>query len=536
MVSQSHYLTRLALDENPFPVVPDANNFYLPKHMNTVIHEVVHVIEARKGFAVVTGEIGLGKTTMSRVLLGKLNASETSTALVFNTIVQGEMLLAEINKDFGLTVEDSSFSGQMDALNNHLLACSADERNCAIVIDDAQNLSIESLEIIRQISSLESDRHKLVQILLIGQPELKEKLELHQLRQLKSRIAYQAEVTAYSLEETKHYIHFKLSAAGNKGTIQVPEPSIREVHRISGGSPRLINLLMDRYLYALVAYECNMLDGKGVRAIAVEAGFDKQQRPWSLNMNRMGWLVAASLAAVTGIVLLQEPLKERAISFFTPDSPALIANAMPTAPSEHAINDDIDDVKQALLSSSASDEDMSPLQDQALLHFLDAYQMQAYGEMFSEAIQANMPVEIVEEIHALSEWRIILLPAITNYIRAHYTIYTMQPNASYAMRYMLLWKPTLQPEAFHFGYSSDQVKYLQERLHKLGLYTFEPDGIVGSKTIAALAHFQRNNGLIPTGTPDLSVLFLLEQANQYSLGESVSKNTSFFFRKQVQHG
>ena len=195
------YLKYFGLEVNPFPVAPDVEHFFLSRDIDRLITEIVHGIVTRKGFMALTGEVGLGKTTISRKIMKILEEKGVQTSLVFHTSYQDVELLRAINRDFGLLVDTLEFGDLMNVLQDFLLGQNMEGRNCAIIIDDAQNLSPESLELVRMISNLETDRQKLVQVLLIGQPELMEKLDSPELRQLKSRIIIKQEARPLPPEE-----------------------------------------------------------------------------------------------------------------------------------------------------------------------------------------------------------------------------------------------------------------------------------------------------------------------------------------------
>jgi len=227
------YLEYFGLEYNPFPVAPDNENFYISEHIDQILTELVHGIVARKGFMVLTGEIGLGKTTISRRIINILEEKGVETSLILHTFYQDVELLREINKDFGLYSDSLERSDQMRVLNEFLLNQSRAGKNCAIIIDDAQNLDSKSLELIRMISNLETDREKLVQILLIGQPELMDKLNSSELRQLKSRIIIKKEARPLNQNELKNYLLFKLNKAGNQGRTTITTGAFRKIHRYS---------------------------------------------------------------------------------------------------------------------------------------------------------------------------------------------------------------------------------------------------------------------------------------------------------------
>ena len=155
---EMRHLSYLGLRHNPFPVAPDNANFFISETIDRVITNIVHGVLARKGFMVLTGDIGLGKTTISRRLITLLEKKGVATSLVFHTTYQDVELLREIINDFGLESASLTFSDQMNVLNRFLLDQSNRGKNCAIIIDDAQNLNRRSLELVRMISNLEADR------------------------------------------------------------------------------------------------------------------------------------------------------------------------------------------------------------------------------------------------------------------------------------------------------------------------------------------------------------------------------------------
>ncbi|MBF0295732.1 MAG: AAA family ATPase [Magnetococcales bacterium] len=297
------YLKYLGLKRNPFPVAPDSEVFFLPTRIDAMITEVLHCIYTRKGFLVITGEVGLGKTTVSRRIMRTLDETRVETALVFNTFIQGGALLEEINRDFGIENAGEGPQAHMAALNRFLIDRYTAGINCAIVIDDAQNLTEESLELVRMISNLEAQAEKLVQILLVGQPELEAKLEAHALRQLKSRIVVHARMKPYDLEELKQYIAFKLNAAGSKGGLVIPENSYRLLQELTGGNPRRVNNLMDRCLYGLFAYNTMRLTRRVILEVAKELGWSRPGVKWGWWARRVG-LPLAGAAGLAGLVMM----------------------------------------------------------------------------------------------------------------------------------------------------------------------------------------------------------------------------------------
>lgn len=261
-------LKRLGLSHNPFVMAPNIVNFYSPPHIEAMIVEVLHLIETRMGFGLLYGDVGLGKTTLSRRILFELDRRGIQSALVFNTFFQGAELLREINRDFDIPVVDPSLQGQMTALNRYLLEQRALDNNCVIIIDDAQSLTVESLELVRQISNMETGIDKIVQIILIGQPELEDKLNLHELRQLRSRIVLKRAFRPYTRKETDDYIRTKIARSGERVRVEITDAAVRRVHAASLGISRRINVIMGRCLYCAVAENTHVITGRIVNMAA----------------------------------------------------------------------------------------------------------------------------------------------------------------------------------------------------------------------------------------------------------------------------
>lgn len=263
------HLTTLGLHRNPFPPAPDAQCYFYTPQLDVELAEVAHCIEARKGFMLITGEVGLGKSTFVRRLLDIVESKGATVALVFNTFLQDRELLSAINHDFGITAQ-ANMALDMAALNAFLLQQAEEGKPCVLVIDDAQNLSQESLELVRLLCNLETDQEKLLQIVLAGQPELLETLNQNNLRQLKSRIVKHVHLKSLSLLETGRYFDFRLTEAGSAGRLTLDPTACRLLHRVSGGNLRQIHLILDRCLYGLVATRSHVITPKLIKAAIKE--------------------------------------------------------------------------------------------------------------------------------------------------------------------------------------------------------------------------------------------------------------------------
>jgi len=243
------YLDFYNLNESPFSITPDPEYlFYSVTHKNA-IDKLLYGINSRMGFLLLVGEVGTGKTTICRSLLDNL-AGKTSTVYIINPSLSGTELISSILDDLGIAYpEDASKKELIAALNNYFL--SADDRKpVVIIVDDAQTMHIDSLEDLRLLSNLETDKEKLLQILLVGQPELLTQLSRPEMRQLKQRVALTCQLDPLSKAEVEGYISRRLFIAGDKGHIRFKSDAIRRIFSISKGTPRLINRICD---YALTA-------------------------------------------------------------------------------------------------------------------------------------------------------------------------------------------------------------------------------------------------------------------------------------------
>lgn len=241
------------LKENPFNVTADPDFFFSSKYHREAIGNLQYGIKGRKGIIVVTGEVGTGKTTLCRKLLRSADR-KTKFALILNPNFSEEQLLRMIVRDLGIwTLEKNKF-GLINVLNKFLLKQSNKGNNVVVVIDEAQNLSVEQLEQIRLLSNLETDKEKLLQLILMGQPELDDKLQLPELRQLRQRIAVYFKLSALDRHDIKSYITHRLTktAADPEAlhTVGFSDAAIDLIYDVTKGSPRAINILCDRALLA----------------------------------------------------------------------------------------------------------------------------------------------------------------------------------------------------------------------------------------------------------------------------------------------
>jgi len=239
--------------ENPFNVTADPDFFFSSASHRYAISSLVYGIENRKGILVITGEIGVGKTTLCRALL-KYSDSKTKYALILNPNFSELELLQLMVQDLGLRTQEKDKFGLVNALNKFLINESNKGHNVAVIIDEAQHLSAAQLEQIRLLSNLETEKEKLLQIILVGQPELIENLQLPELRQLRQRVAVHFHIRPLDRGDVRDYIHHRIKKAMRNPdallNILFSDQAITSIYNYSKGSPRAINILCDRALLA----------------------------------------------------------------------------------------------------------------------------------------------------------------------------------------------------------------------------------------------------------------------------------------------
>jgi general secretion pathway protein A len=244
------YLKFYGFQEKPFNLTPDPRFVFLSKTHREAFAHLLYGISNRVGFIALTGEVGSGKTTVLRALLSQLDADHYRTALIFNPCLSPEVLIQTINREFGIPTDPSNRSSFLDSLNVFLLQQNTEGRIVVLVIDEAQSLEASVLEQIRLISNLETDREKLIQIVLSGQPEFVQILKRNEIRQLSQRINVRYHLQAMDLPDTVHYINHRLGVAGGRGEVIFSRRAIKRIYRYSRGLPRLVNAACDRALLA----------------------------------------------------------------------------------------------------------------------------------------------------------------------------------------------------------------------------------------------------------------------------------------------
>jgi general secretion pathway protein A len=302
------YTAFYGLREKPFQLSPDPRFLFLAESHREALAHLLFGIEEGEGFIAVTGEVGTGKTTLCRALLKRIGPT-AEVAIIFNPQLSAVELLEAIHVELGLPIASRSRRELMEQLNRFLLEKKEHGRRVLLLVDEAQNLGPEALEQIRMLSNLETDTCKLIQIILLGQPEFDALLESPSLRQLRQRISVRWRLGPLTAAETAEYVRYRLRIAAGAPRDLFQESALREIHRRSGGVPRVINLICDRALLAGYAAGATTIDrplvSKAERELRGGAGGaslrprSPQRAPWpGLLLGLAVFLGLATLAAL----------------------------------------------------------------------------------------------------------------------------------------------------------------------------------------------------------------------------------------------
>ena len=290
------------LNENPFSVTPNPNYVYLGENHREALAQLLYGVREKKGFIVITGEVGTGKTTLLHYLLNKMSeTNHARTAFLFNPKLTVRDFIQYILRDLGLEATKGTKTDYLQILHQYLLDAYQKNENVVLIVDEAQGLNPELLEEIRLLSNFETSTSKLLQIVLVGQPELNKTLAQPGFRQLKQRINMRYHLHPLSFTETKAYVEKRLRVAGANQPI-FTEDAIKEIYHKSGGVPRLINILCDNALLSGYALEKRMVNHELIKEAAADLKLgSKFPKLWL-------WVILS--ACVIGMVFLAIKFKQ----------------------------------------------------------------------------------------------------------------------------------------------------------------------------------------------------------------------------------
>jgi general secretion pathway protein A len=330
------YTSFFGLNEKPFSITPDPRYLFLSERHGEALAHLVYGVTESGGFVQLTGEVGTGKTTLVRTLLLNRMPENADVAVVLNPQITAHEFLLTICEELGIDVpvEKDSIKALTDALNHHLLSAHAEGRRTILVVDEAQNLAPAVLEQVRLLTNLETSKQKLLQIILIGQPELRELLGRNDLRQLAQRITGRYHLEPLTREETSQYVEHRLRVAGALGEV-IDNSAKKEVFRLSQGVPRLINVICDRALLGAYAQESRTINRQLIKRAAAEVSGELEGAPTNRRFALAAGLVAAAVvAASVWSVTKQAPPAEPPAAFEEPLAESVATSDAHDAPLE----------------------------------------------------------------------------------------------------------------------------------------------------------------------------------------------------------
>jgi len=331
------YTEYFGFSEKPFSIAPNPRYLYMSERHREALAHLLYGMQGEGGIVLLTGEVGTGKTTVCRCMLNQI-PDNIDTAFIVNPKLSALELLATICDELHIPYEKpaSSIKTLTDLLNGYLLTSHAEGRHTVLIIDEAQNLDPAVLEQLRLLTNLETDEKKLLQIILLGQPELAEKLKKKELRQLSQRITARYHLTPLNIGETQAYVQHRLGVAGNSARDIFPASIIRTLFRESGGIPRMINLIADRALLGAYARNAKSI-GRRILKQAIKEVLGKLPERYKRNM--LAWTTAALLLLASVVLFFNSSAdQENAEATITSpaQTPAVVSQPVTATESEKA--------------------------------------------------------------------------------------------------------------------------------------------------------------------------------------------------------
>jgi general secretion pathway protein A len=530
------YTSFFGLSEKPFAITPDPRYLFMSeRHAEALAHLLYGITEAG-GFIQLTGEVGTGKTTVVRSLLERM-PGHADVAVILNPQLSPLQFVLTICEELGIFLREddtTSLKDLIDVLNRRLLDAHAKGRRIVVIVDEAQNLTPETLEQVRLLTNLETPSQKLLQIILIGQPELREVLDRMELRQLAQRITGRYHLAPLTRPETASYVNHRLRVAGANGEIFTSQ-ALREVHRLSNGIPRIINVICDRALLGAFTQESHRVSPALVRAAASEVYGRSFSPPW-MNVAAGGALAAALAIMAFGIwLLLRTPHSEVqpqpvAAATATPAQPVEAVPAPQVAPPPEPQAQDMAD----LLRDHASETNTEGAFAQIFTLWGGRFDPAA-GRPCDQALQQGL--ECVYQQGSWGQLRTLNRPAILTLIddagNAHQVTVTGLNDAGNAQvglgdqqydvsiaslsrfwygDYLVLWRPQVaSPRALSAGMQGDGVRWLRNSLNTLQGHTDAPAGdYYDAELVKMVEDFQRRHRLNVDGIAGVQTQIVLD--------------------------
>jgi len=529
------YTSFFGLSEKPFAITPDPRYLYLSERHAEALAHLLYGINEAGGFIQLTGEVGTGKTTVVRTLLSRI-PHHADVAVILNPRVTPVEFLLTICEELGVAVgeaERDSVKSMVDALNRRLLTAHAEGRRIIVIVDEAQNLSAEVLEQVRLLTNLETPTHKLLQIILIGQPELRELLDRTELRQVAQRITGRYHLKPLSHEETKGYIRHRLRVAGASAEI-FTGGALSEVHRLSSGIPRVINVTCDRALLGAYTRETRKVTPALVRRAAGEV-YGRRMVPawlqWSVGTlalaaiagaGLVGWLVWQQQAAAARIAKASAPASHSAVAPHPPPAAAPVPAAPPVSinallSANSASTGDAAAFRRLLsLWGTAMTDDHNPCEQAAKAGLACLDQRGSWAQVRA----LNRPAILTLIDDSGQRYRVVLSALDDKFATLDLGEHNERVPLDELSRdwfgdFTLVWKPkTSHTRPLSIGMTGAEVRWLRRSLNALQGASTDPErGDVYDEQLAgAVQAFQREHRLNVDGIAGLQTQVALDTA------------------------
>ncbi len=558
---QNVYQDFFGFSEKPFDLTPDPKYLYLsPKHKEVLAH-LVYGLQENNGFLKIVGEVGTGKTMICRSFLRELR-TDFNIAYIFNPAINELELLQTINSELGLPGKSKSKKKLIDVLNAFLLEERAKGHRVVVIIDEAQDLQPNVMEQLRLLSNLETDTEKLIQIVLIGQPELDKVLGKEGLRQLRQRITIQWELLPLNLEETRGYIQHRLNVALGKGKVRFSRQAVETVYRFSRGIPRMINVICDRTLLIAYTESTKKIIPEIVKTAVKDIGNLAPIESWSDKFWKL--LIPSAVAAGIGFLALnyfalpsfdnkpqgkdiaalieEDPIDlsppgelinySASSATVTPSFPLHVPETVPKqaavveaapmqGPGALKITDSeklvtylssltlmeskLEAVKWIFEAWNISPENLHTKEDLDKLTENNQFLQYELNGTMKRLQSLNYPALLEIALPNAQGTKYLSLSSIKGDRGVFGSVDKIEMplsiiNSLWTRKAIVLWKDFENlPESFDLGFQGKEAVWLQKNLRLLGYFQGREAPLYGPKTIRAVRKFQRNNNIIDDG-------------------------------------
>ncbi len=538
------YLEHFGLKEKPFNITPNPQFIFLSKNHKEVFAHLLYGLQSRCGFIEITGEVGAGKTTVLRTLFEQLEDEEFRLAFIFNPSLSADELLLEICRELNIKTGRNKGAQLLPLINNFLLEENTAGRTVVLVIDEAQNLAAPVLEQIRLLSNLETETDKLIQIILVGQPELADLLGKTNLRQLNQRISVRYHLQPMDEADSISYIQHRLKIAGVVDRDVFTDAAIKLIFKHSTGLPRLINILADRSLLAAFSEDNDIVERQDVKTAIAELQHVSRNTKGYLSPNT---LLLASLVVIAGAALFfsllgflrgDDPVTIRVDQNVSEQNPPSMVEKV-SIPYEtvHILREKLAAISEAesftqaatALSSRWHAEFLEDLGAQfSSRDFIDTlelngWQWTAYNGDFAKLMTFDTPVLLEFVLPGVPGRRYL---AMTGLDSTHVSVYPPiagqsllsrnEIEALYSGKAYFVWKNYLDISYYSsVGTSASDVREIQSMLKEAGSNDLELSGVYDHRTIEAVTRFQAEKGIVQDGRVGPLTLLLLYQQSGY---------------------